>query len=145
MWPTEKDADKPRDDGDDSEEDSNDDENIEAQIAKEVASMKRPRKEQRFGTSSTFLFPTHSDVSSQQTVTQTLLVVGAIQPFVRHDWNSIKMTVVFISCKSPVDPVQLVLKHVENVMETGISRTRYETSDYSRCSSHKCITGSLNV
>lgn len=33
--------------------------------------------------------------------------------------------VVFISCKPPVDPVQLVVKHVENVQRTGLTRTRY--------------------
>lgn len=33
--------------------------------------------------------------------------------------------VIFISCKPPVDPVQLVLKHVENVERTGITHTRY--------------------
>ncbi|PFH48748.1 hypothetical protein AMATHDRAFT_149123 [Amanita thiersii Skay4041] len=33
--------------------------------------------------------------------------------------------VVFISCKPPVDPVELVLQHVKNVKETGIARTRY--------------------
>ncbi|TCD70194.1 hypothetical protein EIP91_004373 [Steccherinum ochraceum] len=90
MWP-QQDSDKSKDEGDDdNEEDTDDDENIEAQIAKEVASMKRPRKEQRF---------------------------------VNCDTNT--PCVVFISCKSPVDPVQLVLKHVENVMETGVSRTRF--------------------
>jgi len=33
--------------------------------------------------------------------------------------------VIFISCKAPVDPVQLVLKHIENVEGTGITHTRY--------------------
>jgi len=33
--------------------------------------------------------------------------------------------VVFISCKPPVDPVQLVLRHVENVENTGVLHTRY--------------------
>ncbi|KAF9004060.1 hypothetical protein BDQ17DRAFT_1399740 [Cyathus striatus] len=32
---------------------------------------------------------------------------------------------VFISCKPPIDPVQLVVKHIENVEATGIARTRY--------------------
>ncbi|KAJ3900795.1 hypothetical protein F5879DRAFT_971031 [Lentinula edodes] len=33
--------------------------------------------------------------------------------------------VVFISCKSPVDPVQLVETHIQNVKSTGAARTRY--------------------
>lgn len=33
--------------------------------------------------------------------------------------------VVFISCKTPVDPVQLVMKYVNNVQETGSSQTRH--------------------
>ncbi|KAF9069001.1 hypothetical protein BDP27DRAFT_1392553 [Rhodocollybia butyracea] len=33
--------------------------------------------------------------------------------------------VVFISCKSPVDPVQLVETHIRNVQSTGVTRTRY--------------------
>jgi tRNA acetyltransferase TAN1 len=33
--------------------------------------------------------------------------------------------VIFISCKAPVDPVQLVLKHIENVERTGVTHTRY--------------------
>lgn len=33
--------------------------------------------------------------------------------------------VVFISCKPPVDPVQLVVKHIQNVSETGVTHTRY--------------------
>ncbi|KAI3607534.1 trna acetyltransferase [Moniliophthora roreri] len=33
--------------------------------------------------------------------------------------------VVFISCKSPVDPVELVETHIQNVQKTGVSRTRY--------------------
>ncbi|KAF8338395.1 hypothetical protein F5887DRAFT_890142, partial [Amanita rubescens] len=33
--------------------------------------------------------------------------------------------VVFISCKPPVDPVELVVQHIKNVKETGVSRTRF--------------------
>ncbi|EPS96098.1 hypothetical protein FOMPIDRAFT_62568 [Fomitopsis schrenkii] len=33
--------------------------------------------------------------------------------------------VVFISCKPPVDPVQLVVKHVQNVMNAGVTQTRF--------------------
>ncbi|KAJ7348921.1 hypothetical protein DFH08DRAFT_923852 [Mycena albidolilacea] len=33
--------------------------------------------------------------------------------------------VVFISCKPPIDPVKLVMKHVQNVHETGLTHTRY--------------------
>ncbi|KAG1744043.1 uncharacterized protein EDB91DRAFT_1236597 [Suillus paluster] len=33
--------------------------------------------------------------------------------------------VVFMSCKPPVDPVKLVMKHVENVQRTGVTRTKY--------------------
>ncbi|KAI0768154.1 hypothetical protein BD413DRAFT_480126 [Trametes elegans] len=33
--------------------------------------------------------------------------------------------VVFISCKPPVDPVQLVTTHLQNVMNTGVTQTRF--------------------
>ncbi|KAI9463245.1 hypothetical protein BJY52DRAFT_1210472 [Lactarius psammicola] len=33
--------------------------------------------------------------------------------------------VIFISCKAPVDPVQLVLKYIDDVETTGVTRTRY--------------------
>lgn len=33
--------------------------------------------------------------------------------------------VVFISCKPPVDPVKLVMTHVQTVAETGVTHTRY--------------------
>ncbi|KAJ6457100.1 hypothetical protein C8R47DRAFT_1029184 [Mycena vitilis] len=32
---------------------------------------------------------------------------------------------VFISCKPPIDPVKLVMKHVQNVQATGLTHTRY--------------------
>jgi len=34
-------------------------------------------------------------------------------------------TAIFISCKPPVDPVELVVKYVGMVEDTGITRTRY--------------------
>ncbi|KAH9929986.1 uncharacterized protein B0H18DRAFT_1209503 [Fomitopsis serialis] len=74
----------------DSDNGGDDEEELEKQIAKEVASMKRPRKEQRF-------------VNCQ---TNTPCVV-------------------FISCKPPVDPVQMVVKHVQNVVDAGVTQTRY--------------------
>ncbi|KAF8627271.1 hypothetical protein AX15_004449 [Amanita polypyramis BW_CC] len=33
--------------------------------------------------------------------------------------------VVFISCRPPVDPVELVIRHIQNIKESGITRTRY--------------------
>jgi len=33
--------------------------------------------------------------------------------------------VIFISCKSPIDPVALVIKYVQDVVETGVTRTKY--------------------
>ncbi|KAI6042584.1 hypothetical protein EDC04DRAFT_2878516 [Pisolithus marmoratus] len=33
--------------------------------------------------------------------------------------------VIFISCKPPVDPVKLVTTHVQNVQQTGFTRTKY--------------------
>ncbi|EPQ52634.1 hypothetical protein GLOTRDRAFT_79752 [Gloeophyllum trabeum ATCC 11539] len=33
--------------------------------------------------------------------------------------------VIFISCKPPVDPIALVIKYVQDVVETGITRTKY--------------------
>ena len=36
-----------------------------------------------------------------------------------------RLAVIFISCKPPVEPVKLVLKHLENIRETGTTQTRY--------------------
>lgn len=88
MWPD--DSTKIQKDGDELSGDDDDDDDIEKQIAKEVASMKRPRKEQRFA----------------NCLTNTPCVV-------------------FISCKPPVDPVQLIVRHVQNVVDTGVTQTRY--------------------
>ncbi|OAX42175.1 hypothetical protein K503DRAFT_847953 [Rhizopogon vinicolor AM-OR11-026] len=33
--------------------------------------------------------------------------------------------VIFMSCKPPIDPVKLVMKHVESVQSTGVTRTKY--------------------
>ncbi|TFK18379.1 hypothetical protein FA15DRAFT_675319 [Coprinopsis marcescibilis] len=33
--------------------------------------------------------------------------------------------VVFMSCKPPVDPVELVMKYIQNIQETGVTRTRH--------------------
>ncbi|KAI9511006.1 hypothetical protein F5148DRAFT_454674 [Russula earlei] len=76
-------------DDDDGHDDSGV-EDLEKQIAKELASIKAPRKGQRF--------------ANCQTNTPCVL---------------------FISCKAPVDPVRLVLKHIENVENTGVTHTRY--------------------
>jgi len=73
-----------------NESDEAGDEDFEAQMAKELASIKRPRKEQRF--------------ANCQTNTPC---------------------VIFISCKPPVEPVELVLKYLENIRETGVTQTRY--------------------
>ncbi|EMD31359.1 hypothetical protein CERSUDRAFT_109526 [Gelatoporia subvermispora B] len=86
LWPDE-DISETKGDASDNDDDNGD---LEAQIAREVASMKRPRKEQRF--------------ANCQTDTPC---------------------VVFISCKRPVDPLQLVQQHIQNVSETGVTNTRH--------------------
>lgn len=87
LWPGDS---APSNAGEDHSDEDNDDVDLEKQIAKEVASMKRPRKEQRF-------------VNCQ---TNTPCVV-------------------FISCKPPVDPVKLVVKYINDVIETGVTNTRF--------------------
>ncbi|KZT73645.1 hypothetical protein DAEQUDRAFT_721707 [Daedalea quercina L-15889] len=89
LWPEQ--VTKSVKEGSGSESDDNGEaEDLEKQIAKEVASMKRPRREQRF--------------ANCQTNTPC---------------------VIFISCKPPVDPVKMVVKHVQNVMDAGVTQTRY--------------------
>ncbi|KAF9809430.1 hypothetical protein IEO21_07408 [Rhodonia placenta] len=88
LWPADSTGSQNQAEGSRSEEE--DDGDIEKAIAKEVASMKRPRKEQRF--------------ANCQTNTPC---------------------VIFISCKPPVDPVRLVVKHVQNVFDTGVTHTRH--------------------
>ncbi|KAH9949989.1 hypothetical protein B0H21DRAFT_725643 [Amylocystis lapponica] len=87
LWPDGSAQQKDAGDETDEEDDNGD---LEKQIAKEVASMKRPRKEQRF--------------ASFQTNTPC---------------------VIFISCKPPVNPVQLVVKYVQDVVATGVTNSRY--------------------
>ncbi|KZT02615.1 uncharacterized protein LAESUDRAFT_744987 [Laetiporus sulphureus 93-53] len=89
MWPDDS-ATGTQADDDNSDDEGSDDGDIEKQLAKEVASMKRPRKEQRFA---------NCQINTP--------------------------CVVFISCKPPVDPVKLVMRHVENVAQTGVTHTRY--------------------
>lgn len=37
------------------------------------------------------------------------------------------LEVIFISCKPPVEPVELVLKYLDIIRETGITQTRYRS------------------
>ncbi|KAI0078791.1 hypothetical protein K474DRAFT_1659968 [Panus rudis PR-1116 ss-1] len=90
LWPeTAPSATSAKTENGDSDSDVDEGSDIEKQIAKEVATIKRPRREQRF--------------ANCQTNTPCVL---------------------FISCKEPVDPVRLVMKLVNDVMETGVSQTR---------------------
>jgi len=100
VWPADA-ADNGQKCGESDEAEDGDD--FEAQVAKELASIKRPRKEQRF--------------ANCQTNTPC---------------------VIFVSCNPPVEPVKLVLKHLEIIRETGITQTRY----ISRLTpvSNSCIT-----
>ena len=101
---------------------------LEAQIADEMSSLKKPRKEKRFGSDILHHFfllnvrLTSSHIASCQTNTpcgkELVPIRISIGPFTSC------FLVVFISCKPPVDPVQLVVKHVENVQRTGLTRTR---------------------
>ena len=43
----------------------------------------------------------------------------------------IAVSVIFISCKPPVDPVELVVKFIKSVETTGVSRTRFALSSLS--------------
>jgi hypothetical protein len=43
----------------------------------------------------------------------------------------IVVSVIFISCKPPVDPVELVVKFIKSVETTGVSRTRFALSSLS--------------
>ncbi|PCH42476.1 hypothetical protein WOLCODRAFT_102214 [Wolfiporia cocos MD-104 SS10] len=107
LWPDDSlKAAQGEDGSDDSEEE--DDGDIEKQIAKEVASMKRPRKEQRFANCQI-----NTPCGAKSVHVAVIECTQVLQP------------VVFISCKPPVDPVQLVVKHVQNIAETGVTHTRY--------------------
>ena len=51
--------------------------------------------------------------------------------------------VIFISCKAPVDPVKLVLKYVEDVESTGVTRTRLVTNSlFPPSLSHQLVVSS---
>ena len=63
---------------------------------------------------------------SQQAAKLTHLAVSALVARCYHPWPLMQFfLVVFISCKPPVDPVVLLEKHVNNVAQTGVTRTRY--------------------
>ncbi|KAG2107796.1 hypothetical protein BD769DRAFT_1366122 [Suillus cothurnatus] len=81
--------------GSDAEENEHD---LEMQITKEVAALKRPKVEKRTSACMSSISSTYPD---------------CLDP------------VIFMSCKPPVDSVKLVMKHVENVQETGVMRTKY--------------------
>lgn len=98
--------------------------------------MKRPRggnPQQRFGKTNFavlyvpwslwrthYLFPTPW---LQQTVKQTRLAVYFLSLNLYAHIFNVK-SVIFISCKAPVDPVELVVKYIKSVENTGVSRTR---------------------
>lgn len=128
MWPSEGGEVRVRNAKDDeSDEDGDEDEDIEKQIAKEMSGMKRPKKETRFGMSIVALVFTEClcFLDSQQAAKLIHRAVRLL--FLRRHTrgNSILVAVVIISCKPPVNPVQLVTRYVAKVVESGVTRTRY--------------------
>lgn len=97
---------------------------IEDQIKKEMSEMKKPRTEQRFG-ALVLVSPGLSSVvlkKLQPIAKRIPLVVGLLR--IMGGEVTKWLSVIFISCKPPVDPVELVVKYVESVEKTGASRTR---------------------
>jgi tRNA acetyltransferase TAN1 len=130
MWPDVLEGGKSDDPADPEEtiSDDGDDEigklDIESQIAKELAIIQRPRREQLFGT---IVFcgiqvPSNEPTANCQTNTPCGVYMTPPKQLRRRMLNN--RTVIFISCKPPIDPVRLVAKHVENVQSTRITRTR---------------------
>ena len=91
--------------------------------------MMRPRSQnpvQRFCESSLLFFFQSSSlilkIANCQTNTPCGMNFDLLQVFFR---NPDALTqVIFISCKPPVDPVELVINYIKTVETTGITRTR---------------------
>ena len=97
---------------------------LEDQIAKELAVIKRPRKNQPFGTSLILfasILPT--DLLCSQFADKHAM--RCVQNLHRMYQQLIFVhQVIFISCKPPVDPVRLVMTHIQNVKRSGITQTK---------------------
>ena len=127
LWPTEPSAGEPGKDSDE-EEASDVEVDIEKQLAKEMSSMKRPRRERRFGMSlSPWVYSVLNCPSMQATARQTHHVVREPSFLSLHTLRTETraITVVVVSCRPPVDPVKLVVTHMENIVSSGITQTRW--------------------
>lgn len=125
LWP--QNAESRGDDEGNGVSDAEEEEDIEKAIAKEVQKIKRPRKEQRFGESLLsfrfyILIPLYAaaNCTTDTPCGENLsLSSSGLLVLMRY------IIVIFISCKPPVDPVQLVDLHMKNVERTGVTHTRY--------------------
>ncbi|KAG2107785.1 hypothetical protein BD769DRAFT_1501020 [Suillus cothurnatus] len=96
--------------GSDAEENEHD---LGTQIAKEVAALKRPKVEK-------------PSVEIANCLTNTQCGTSACMSSISSTYPDCLDPLIFMSRKPPVDPVKLVMKHVENVQETGVTRTKYK-------------------
>lgn len=98
---------------------------VEAQIASEVSAIKRPRTEPRFGLSNCTrgIWVPYYNLRFSQLPDEYSLRYYSNMCFIFGCSNRVAK-VLFISCKPPVNPVELVMKHMKNVEDTGIARTR---------------------
>lgn len=130
MWPGESSAAADAGDEDNSDEDDEDDD-IEKQIAKEMSTMKRPRKETRFGR----FYATRRDcdllkrlasLASQRVCRLARLVVSTLSslPCITSLRGRFAPPVVILTCKPPIDPLKLVIQHVQTVLKTGVTQTK---------------------
>lgn len=55
---------------------------------------------------------------------QTNTPCGSILDIYFFGWSDRAAIVLFMSCKPPVNPVELIMKHMKNIEESGITRTR---------------------
>ncbi|KZT57676.1 hypothetical protein CALCODRAFT_483002 [Calocera cornea HHB12733] len=90
------------------QEDEEEGGNVEDEIMRELQTLKRPRKEKRFSS-------VHTETACCTPFPPPLLVAAPLNP----------KKVLFISCRPPVNPVQLVTAYLEEVERTGRARTRY--------------------
>ncbi|KAF8896167.1 hypothetical protein BD779DRAFT_564936 [Infundibulicybe gibba] len=68
------------------------------------------------------------DVNIEDQIANEVSAITRKQPTAERKFQNCQTNtpcVVFISCKPPIDPVELVVKHINNVLHTGVARTRY--------------------
>lgn len=98
---------------------------LEDQITKELATLKRPRKEQRFGIIIIYPFAVgRTEHSPSKLSDKYAMWCVRLMSLLQYYQMIFSNQVVFISCKPPVDPVKLVTTLIHNVHASGVIQSK---------------------